>query len=547
MPPLPPPPSPAHPVVLVPYDPTWPNRFATERDVIAKALGDRAVAIEHIGSTAVPGLLAKPKIDIMVGLRRLGEAPECIPALEALGYTYRPEAEQDIPDRRYLDKGPPGARTHHVHMVEFGGPFWMRQLLFRNFLRLHPDRAVAYGALKEELAARYTTDRVGYTEAKGPFILATVADARSEFAGPGPSRVIFHVDMDAFYVSVERREDPGLVGRPVIVGADPKEGRGRGVVMACSYEARALGVRSGMPISTAWKKLPGAVYLPPNYDLYGSVSESVLNVLREHADILEHLSIDEAFLEVTSKVGGFDSAADFARQVKQTVREREGLACTIGVAPNKSTAKIASDLAKPDGLLVVRPEEVALFLAPLPVTRISGVGTKTAQVLERAGVRTIGELAAFPGAELKKLLGKNAVWLWGIARGIEQMPVEERPDPKSISVERTFDRDVADWSVVLETLDSIAHNVYLRAKKQGAAYRTIGIKIRFEAFQTFLRERTLGSHVLDEAVLRQVARALAQEFEPRGRRVRLLGLRVTGLVRPKASQPTLAAFDDEGR
>ncbi len=356
-------------------------------------------------------------------------------------------------------------------------------------------------------------------------------------------RVIFHVDMDAFYVSVERRENPALAGQPVIVGADPQAGRGRGVVMACSYEARALGVRSGMPISMAWKKLPDAVYLPPNYDLYGSVSESVMGILREHADVFEHLSIDEAFLDVTSKVRGFDDAGDYARGVKAAVREREGLACTIGVAPNKSTAKIASDLAKPDGLKVVRPEEVAAFLAPLPVTRISGVGTKTGQVLEHAGVRTIGDLAAFPGSELKKLLGKNAVWLWGIARGIEEMPVEERPDPKSISVERTFDRDVADWSVVLGTLDSIAHNVYLRAKGQGASFQTVGIKIRFEAFQTFLRERKLPSHILDEAALAQVARDLVKEFESRGRKVRLLGIRVTDLVRPNTQQPTLTAFD----
>ena len=357
-------------------------------------------------------------------------------------------------------------------------------------------------------------------------------------------RVIFHVDMDAFYVSVERRENPELLGRSVIVGADPRGGKGRGVVMACSYEARGLGIRSGMPISMAWKKLPDAVYLPPNYDLYGSVSESVMGVLREHADVLEHLSIDEAFLDVTSKVNGFEGAAEYARKVKAAVREREGLACTIGAAPNKSTAKIASDLAKPDGLKVVRPEEVAAFLAPLPVTRISGVGTKTAAILEHAGVTTIGQLAAFPGSDLKKLLGKNAVWLWGIAKGIEQMPVEERPDPKSISVERTFDRDVADWSVVIRTLDSIAHNVYLRAKGQGASFQTVGIKIRFEGFQTHLRERKLPSHLQDEAALAQVARDLAREFESRGRKVRLLGIRVTDLVRPKTRQPTLTAFDD---
>src|SRR5207245_2952342 len=252
------------------------------------------------------------------------------------------------------------------------------------------------------------------------------------------ARVIFHVDMDAFYVSVERRENPDLVGKPVIVGADPKGGRGRGVVMAASYEARQLGVRSGMPISMAWHKLPQATYLRPNYDLYAAASESVIDVLRSHADILEHVSIDEAFLDVTSKVKGFDDAADYALRVKAAVKERERLACTIGVGPNKSVAKMASDLAKPDGLKVVRPEEVNAFLDPLPVTRISGVGAKTAAMLERVGVRTIGELARFPGAELKKLMGKNSVWLWAIARGIEGLPVEERPAPKSSSVERTF-------------------------------------------------------------------------------------------------------------
>jgi len=351
--------------------------------------------------------------------------------------------------------------------------------------------------------------------------------------------------MDAFYVSVERREDPDLVGKPVIVGADPKGGKGRGVVMACSYEARELGIRSGMPISMAWRKSPDAVYLRPNYDLYGSVSESVMHVLREYADVLEHVSIDEAFLDVSQRVSGFDEAEGYARRVKAAVREREGLACTIGVAPNKSVAKIASDLAKPDGLNVVRPEDIGGFLDPLPVTKISGVGPKTAAVLEHAGVRTIGELARFPGADLKKLLGKNAVWLWGIARGVEQMPVEERPDPKSVSVERTFDRDVSDWGVLREVLADIAHNVFLRAKAQGAAFRTVGIKIRFEGFRTHMRERTLPSRVLDETVLTRVSLDLAKEFEGSGRKVRLLGVRVASLERPRTRQPQLTAFEDE--
>jgi DNA polymerase IV (archaeal DinB-like DNA polymerase) len=356
-------------------------------------------------------------------------------------------------------------------------------------------------------------------------------------------RVIFHVDMDAFYVSVERRENPDLTGKPVIVGADPKAGKGRGVVMASSYEARQLGIRSGMPIGMAWRKSPAATYLRPNYDLYGAVSESVMNILRSYADILEHVSIDEAFLDVTSKVRDFDDAAQYAARVKAAVRDQEGLACTIGVGPNKSVAKIASDLAKPDGLKVVRPDEVNRFLDPLPVTKISGVGAKTAQLLEQAGIRTIGELARFPGADLKKMLGKNAVWLWAIARGLEELPVEERPDPKSISVERTFDRDVSDWTVVEATFRDVAHNVFLRARSQGATFRTIGIKIRFEGFQTHLRERTLGSHVLDEAVLAQVVHELAAEFADGRHRVRLAGVRVTHLQRPKTKQPRLSSFE----
>ena len=357
------------------------------------------------------------------------------------------------------------------------------------------------------------------------------------------ARVIFHVDMDAFYVSVERREQPELVGKPVIVGADPKGGRGRGVVMACSYEARGIGIRSGMPISMAWHKAPQAAYLRPNYDLYGNVSESVLDVLRSYADILEHVSIDEAFLDVTSRVRGFDDAAAHAVRVKAAVRAREGLACTIGAAPNKSVAKMASDLAKPDGLKVVRPEEVVAFLNPLPVTQISGVGTKTAQLLERVGVRTIGDLGRFPGGELKKLMGKNSVWLWAIARGAEELPVEERPDPKSISVERTFEKDVSDWPRVESTIRDVARNVFLRARAQGATFRTIGIKIRFEGFQTHLRERTLSSHILDENVLADVCVELAQEFAEAHHRVRLLGVRVTKLERPRTRQPQLSSFE----
>ncbi len=200
-------------------------------------------------------------------------------------------------------------------------------------------------------------------------------------------------------------------------------------------------------------------------------------------------------------------------------------------------------MAKPDGIKVVRPEEVTAFLNPLPVTKISGVGAKTAQLLEGVGVRTIGDLARFPGAELKKLMGKNSVWLWAIARGVEELPVEERPDPKSISVERTFDHDVSDWARVDSTIRDVAHNVFLRARAQGATFRTVGIKIRLEGFQTHLRERTLPSHVLDEKVLADVCVDLAQEFANGNHRVRLVGVRVTKLERPRTKQPQITSFE----
>jgi len=343
-------------------------------------------------------------------------------------------------------------------------------------------------------------------------------------------RIVFHADMDAFYVACERRRAPDLAGTPVVIGADPKGGQGRGVVMAASYEARDLGVTSGMPISQAWRRLPNAVYRIPDYDLYGDVSESVMGILREFADVVEQASIDEAYLDVTSRTT-WDTVREHALAVKRAVRDREGITCTVGVAPNKSCAKIAGESQKPDGLTVVTPERIRAFLDPLPVSRISGVGPRTEEVLTEAGVRTVGELARFSGDRLKELLGKNAVWLWGIARGIEELPVEERPDPKSLSVERTFERDVLDWEVVLGTLDDIAENVWQRARLEKVRFRNVGVRVRFEGFETHSRERTLATHVDDPAVLTRIARELAAEFQWDPRPVRMVGVRVSHFSR----------------
>lgn len=358
-------------------------------------------------------------------------------------------------------------------------------------------------------------------------------------------RVVMHVDMDAFYVSAERIRNPDLRGVPVIIGADPKEGKGRGVVAACSYEAREKGVRSGMPISTAYRKCPEAVYLRPDFPYYGRISDQVMRVLEEFADAFEQVSIDEAFLEVTSRVRDFSEAVDLAKRIKKEVRIRTGLTCSIGVAPNKSIAKIASDMEKPDGLTVVKPEDVSDFLNPLPVSKIPGVGRKSRSILEEMGIRTIGDLARSSPGDLTRAFGKGGVWLWAVARGIEELPVEERAEPKSFSAEHTFERNIDDWDMVTESLKALVDDVYWRVRDDGYLFRTVGIKVRFEDFETHTRERTLGAYSNERRTIESVARELLREFQGHPKKVRLIGVRVSHLKRMEAGQETLARWTSQ--
>ncbi len=344
-----------------------------------------------------------------------------------------------------------------------------------------------------------------------------------------PRRTIFHVDLDAFYVSVETRENPTLRGLPVVVGADPEQGRGRGVVVTCSYEARKFGLRSGMPISRAWKLCPAAVYLRPNFKLYEKVSREVMETLRGFTDSFEQTGIDEAFLDETTRVSGAEEAKELALVIKRSIRDLHGLTCSVGVGPNKSTAKIASDLRKPDGLTVVPPENAAQFLAPLPVSFISGVGKKTQAFLKGRGIETIAQLQGVPGKELLEWFGKTGVWLWGVAHAQEQIPVRAREMPKSLSVERTFREDVADFGRVYLEAGDAAGELSGRVREAGFQFKVAGVKIRFHHFETHTRERTLPSYTDSEQVLRETTRALLKEFENRGEPVRLVGVRVSGI------------------
>ncbi len=350
-------------------------------------------------------------------------------------------------------------------------------------------------------------------------------------------RAILHVDLDAFYVSAEMRENPKLRGLPVVVGADPEDGKGRGVVVACSYEARKFGLRSGMPISQAYRLCRNAVYMRPNWGLYERVSEEVMATLKGSADRFEQASIDEAFLDVSSRGRDGESAKTVALEVKRAVKEKHGLTCSVGVAPNKSAAKIASDRNKPDGLTVVPFDDVPGFLAPFPVGVVPGIGPKTREFLKEKGIETIGRLQALDGKQLLSWFGKNGVWLWGVVHGEENVEVRQQEMPKSLSVERTFKEDVKDFREARKEAADAVSELIRRVRSSKLAYRVGSIKIRFSGFETHTREKTLISHTDSEEALNDIVDALLDEFKARGKPVRLIGVRVADLQRV-SSEPS---------
>jgi len=358
-------------------------------------------------------------------------------------------------------------------------------------------------------------------------------------------RVIFHIDIDSFYPSVEIRENPSYKGKPVIVGADPKGGRGRGVVVSSSYEARKFGVRSGMPISRAFLICPEAIYIRPNFQLYSRVSKRIMGILREFADKFEQVSIDEAFLDVTQRTeSDYEKARQLAIEVKSAVEAREGLTCSIGVAPNKSGAKIASEFQKPDGLTVVRREELRGFLAPLKASAITGIGKKTDEFLNSIGVKTIGDLQKIRGQELVKYFGKTGVWLWVVANGLEKIEVKERP-MRSLNAEHTFDKDVADKEEVLSKLEELVEKLHKRVLSSGVEFRVVGIKIRFTHFQTYSRENTLSFPTDSKEAIVREARHLFRKFQKNPRKVRLIRLTVADF-RQKNEDANAELLDTRG-
>lgn len=346
----------------------------------------------------------------------------------------------------------------------------------------------------------------------------------------GTRRVIFHVDMDHFYAAVEEREHPESKGKPLIVGANPKEGKGRGVVSTCNYEARKYGVRSGMPISRAWKLCPHAVYLPVNHRLYEEVSSRIMKILRKYADKFEQWSIDEAFLDVSSRVKDYKDAEQLARKIKQEIYDKEKLTCSIGIGPNKLVAKIASDFQKPNGLTVVKEKDVEAFLAPLPVEKLLWVGKKTAQKLNAMGIKTIGDLANFDPSVLAERFGVWGTQIYLLAHGIDKSEVQEHWEVKSMSRDTTFEEDTSDVDLILETLDSLAEDVHKQLVESKFACKTVTVKIRYEDFETHTHGKTLPFLTDRLRDIQKTARELLQDFLPLDKKLRLVGIRLSNFV-----------------
>lgn len=352
------------------------------------------------------------------------------------------------------------------------------------------------------------------------------------------TRKIIHVDMDAFYASVEQRDDPQLRGKPVVVAW---KGR-RSVVCAASYEARKFGVRSAMPVVTAERLCPIATFVPPDFQRYRTVSRSVREIFLRHTDLVEPLSLDEAYLDVTGNKSNLPSATEVARTIREQIRSELSLTASAGVAPNKFLAKIASDWRKPDGLFVIKPAEVLDFLTPLPVERIPGVGKVTARHLGEMNVRTVGDIRAAELPALQQRFGRYGLRLYELARGIDNSHVEPNRPTQSISAEDTFENDV----LLRETepmIRRLAEKVWLASRKESRIPRTIVLKLKTAQFSILTRSHTPNTAPSSCDELTEAALALLSKvnLDP-GQRYRLVGVGLSNFRDPNLA-PELLLFD----
>lgn len=344
------------------------------------------------------------------------------------------------------------------------------------------------------------------------------------------SRIILHIDMDAFFAAIEQHDFPEYRGKPLVVGADPKGGMGRGVVSTCSYEARQCGIHSAMPIREAWRRCPAAIFVFPRGKRYAQISQQIMTVLENYSPDIEQLSIDEAFLDISTSYKIYGSPQKLALDLKKRIYDHVELTASIGIAPNKFVAKIASDLEKPDGLVVVEEGKVKEFLHPLNISRLWGVGKKTLPRLTQLGINTIGDLATFSRDELYKKFGQAGLHFYRLANGIDARAVEGAIRAKSISKEVTFDTDQSDDAIILNTLRYLCNELAREMRRKNYRGRTITLKIRLEDFSTFTRSRSLDTFVNHFENLWQNIVELYRQFNRRDK-IRLVGVGVAQLER----------------
>jgi nucleotidyltransferase/DNA polymerase involved in DNA repair len=348
-------------------------------------------------------------------------------------------------------------------------------------------------------------------------------------------RYIVHVDMDAFFASIEQRDNPSLKGKPVVIGADPKQGLGRGVVSTASYEARKFGIHSAMPISIAYNRCPNATFLPPSMHKYVSASKQIHAILDTFTPNIEQVSIDEAFLDITASFHLFGSPLATCKLIKEKIKKETKLTASIGLAPTKMAAKIASDINKPDGIFEVKPESLLNFLWPLPVEKISGLGEKSKITLNRAGINTIGDLAKRGIKELVSVFGKNGEYFWYLAKGIDESEVKQSEEVKSISNEVTFEEDTLDEKLIKRELLSLSESVSDRLRQERFKARTITLKIRVTGFHTYTRAITIAksTNFVDE-IYKTAGRIYfdfvsSNDFNSKTK-IRLIGIKASNLI-----------------
>jgi DNA polymerase-4 len=357
--------------------------------------------------------------------------------------------------------------------------------------------------------------------------------------------MILHVDMDAFYASVEERDRPELVGKPVIVGGTPE---GRGVVAAANYVARRFGVHSALPAVTAKRLCPHGIFLRPRMEYYADVSDQIRAIFEKYTPLVEPLSLDEAFLDVTGSEQLFGSAIHIGQTIKQEIRERLRLVASVGVAPNKFLAKIASDLRKPDGFVVVEPDRVQEFLDPLPVGRLWGVGKVTGRVFDTLGIHTIGQLRQLPVEVLQRHFGNCGDHLWQLSHGTDPRPVVPEQEAKSISHETTFARDLEDVDAMRAWLLELSEQVGCRMRRHGLKGRTVHLKVRFEDFHTITRAQTRPEATdVTHEIWQAAAQMFAERLPSRRLRVRLLGVGMSGFDQTRMRQRSLFPEAEEQR